>query len=182
MDDSIVRNIDVVPTVADLLGTSVCWPHDGTSVFSAATKARERVAMPRRDFSHVVASAERSSERRRARGCGAGAGKFGTGRRASSFRRSVGLGVPHRTAPRAARRAVRPRRSRLGPRAAREVANAGLLTTSSPPKQILPTRVTGRLEGGAPGASARLAVAVNGRVRRSDAASACAAARASTSR
>ena len=39
VDDSLVRNIDVVPTIADLLGFEVWWRNDGYSAFSETTRA-----------------------------------------------------------------------------------------------------------------------------------------------
>jgi hypothetical protein len=44
------------------------------------------------------------------------------------------------------------------------IANADLFRDVEPWHQILPTRVTGRLSGGAPGQERDLAVAVNGRI------------------
>ncbi len=40
VDESFVRNIDVVPTIADELDTEVDWRNDGHSAFSEATRAR----------------------------------------------------------------------------------------------------------------------------------------------
>ncbi len=165
IDDSIVRNIDVVPTVADVLGTSVWWSHDGTSVFSAAAKARERVAMPRRDFSHVVSYSRAEFEQRRHALRVWRAGKFGTGAQSQLM-----FGDPWASAYRIGQHpeligsAVRPASVAASGRVHGELANAGLLTDVESSKQILPTRVTGRLEGGAPGAMRQLAVAVNGRI------------------
>ncbi len=45
-----------------------------------------------------------------------------------------------------------------------ELANAALLGDVDPGEQILPTRVVGHLEGGAPDSVRDLAVAVNGRI------------------
>jgi hypothetical protein len=45
------------------------------------------------------------------------------------------------------------------------MANAALAADVDPAEEILPTRVTGRLVGGRPGAMRDLAVAVNGRIR-----------------
>ena len=65
VDDHVVRNLDVVPTVADLLHTRVWWKHDGRSVFSAAERARSTVSMTRRDFSRVISFPVDEFERRR---------------------------------------------------------------------------------------------------------------------
>ena len=84
VDDDIVRNIDVVPTVADAARNKVWWKHDGRSVFSAAARARERVSMPRRDFSRVISFSRGGVRARRARAARSG-GRASTapGRRAS---------------------------------------------------------------------------------------------------
>ncbi len=165
VNDSIVRNIDVVPTVAQLLGTTVWWKHDGTSVFSEAARRRERVSMSRRDFSRVISYSRAEFERRRHALRLWRARKYGTGAEsellfgdpwASAYRvgphpeligRSVPVGV-------AAAGAVHAR-----------LANAGLLGDVEPSNPIWPTRVTGRLPGTPPGAMRDLAVAVNGRIR-----------------
>ncbi len=166
IDGSIVRNIDIVPTVADLLGTKVWWKHDGRSVFSAAAGARTRVAMPRRDFTRVISYGRAEFERRRDAVRLWRARKYGTGAQsglmfgdpwASAYR--IG---PH---PELIGRRVRAGTVATSSRVHGEVANAGLLADVEPSKEILPTRVTGRLEGGPPGAMRDLAVAVNGRIR-----------------
>jgi hypothetical protein len=54
VDDRLVRTIDVLPTIADLAGVRIPWPHQGRSAFSAATRARTVVRIPRRDFSRVI--------------------------------------------------------------------------------------------------------------------------------
>jgi hypothetical protein len=155
-----------VPTVAELLHTNVWWKHDGRSVFSAAAKARERVAMPRRDFSRVISYSRADFERRRHELRLWRASKYGTGAQselmfgdpwASAYR--IG---PH---PELIGRGVPAGALAASGRVHGEVANAGLLDDVEPSKQILPTRVTGRLEGSPRGAMRDLAVAVNGRIR-----------------
>ena len=54
VDDSMVRNIDVVPTIGDMLGRSIWWPHDGDSVFSPASKNRDELVMTTRDFKREI--------------------------------------------------------------------------------------------------------------------------------
>ena len=162
VSDDIVTNLDIVPTVAQTLGARVWWKHDGRSVFSAAARARDRVAMTRRDFSRVVSFSRADFERRRAELRDWRARKYGTGAQselmfgdpwASAYR--IG---PH---PELIGRPV----SQVAAGTARaEIANAGLVADVDPSKQILPTRVTGRLPGTPPGAMRDLAVAVNGRI------------------
>jgi hypothetical protein len=166
IDDSIVRNIDIVATVADVLGTKVWWKQAGTSVFSAAAKARTRVAMPRRDFSRVISYGRAEFERRRHELRLWRASKYGTGAQselvfgdpwASAYRIGPHPELIGRRVPAGA--VVASRRVRG------EVANAGLLADVDPDAEILPTRVTGRLVGSPSGAMRDLAVAVNGRIR-----------------
>jgi hypothetical protein len=165
VDRSFVRNIDVVPTIADVLGLRLWWRNDGYSAFSEVTRARDHVAMTRRDFSRVI-SIDRAGlqrlrvERRRRR-----AAKFGTGAQsmrefgdpwAAAYRIGPNQELLDESAP------ARPRRSRS---VRADLANAGLLADVEPDDEIVPTRVTGRLLGGPPGALRDLAVAVNGRIR-----------------
>jgi hypothetical protein len=164
LDDSIVRNIDVVPTIADVLGLRIWWRHHGHSAFSEVTRARDRVTMTRRDFSREIsidrAGLQRLRERRRLRR----AAKFGTG--LQSIRRfgdpwaaAYRIGPNQRLLDRAVRRAPRSRSVRA------DLANAGLLADVDPAGALVPTRVTGRLLGGPARALRDLAVAVNGRIR-----------------
>ena len=122
--------------------------------------------MPRRDFSRVVSYSRAEFERRREALRAWRAGKFGTGAQsqlmfgdpwASAYR--IG---PH---PELIGRDVRTAAAAASSPVHGELANAGLLADVESSKQILPTRVTGRLEGGSPGALRQLAVAVNGRIR-----------------
>lgn len=162
IDDSLVRNLDVVPTVADVLNTRVWWPHDGRSVFSPAERAQTEVSVPRRDFSRVITMGRAEYERRRAALRVWRARKYGTGLQSELL-----FGDPWASAYR-----IGPHPELIGRSvgevpaapASGEIANAALLDDVEPGKQILPTRVTGRLQGGEPGAMRDLAVAVNGRI------------------
>jgi Sulfatase len=162
VDDSVVRNIDVVPTVADLLDTPVWWPHDGESVFSEGARNRETLSMPRRDFSRVVSLGRAEFERRRAALRRWRARKFGTGEMSQLL-----FGDPwasaYRTGPHA-ELLGRPVEVPAAGTARAEIANAELTADVDPAAEILPTRVTGRLPGTPPGATRELAVAVNGRI------------------
>jgi hypothetical protein len=165
VDDSLVRNIDVVPTIADVLNTEVTWRHEGRSAFSDVTKERDEVALPRRDFSRVISierddlDAAREEVRRRR------AATFGTG--AQSLR---DYGDPwaaaFRIGPHQDLLGDRVRLRRLAPSSSvrAQLANADLLRDVDRGKAILPTRVTGRLRGGSPGELRDLAAAVNGRI------------------
>jgi hypothetical protein len=166
IDDSIVRNIDIVPTVAGVLHTKVWWKHESRSVFSAAARARTRVAMPRRDFARVISFGRAEFERRRHELRLWRASKYGTGAQSELM-----FGDPWESAyrigphPELIGRRVRAGAVSASSRVHGEVANAGLLADVEATDEILPTRVTGRLKGGPPGAMRDLAVAVNGRIR-----------------
>jgi hypothetical protein len=154
-----------VPTVADVLGTRVWWPHDGRSVFSHAERAQKEVVIPRRDFSRVLTMGRAEFERRRAALRLWRARKYGTGLQsellfgdpwASAYRTG-----PH---PELIGRRVPVAAVASSPTVHGSIANAQLLADVERSKQILPTRVTGRLRGSPPGAMRDLAVAVNGRI------------------
>jgi hypothetical protein len=162
VDDGLVRILDVVPTVADVLGTKVWWPHDGRSVFSPAERAQQEVVIPRRDFSRVLTMGRAEFERRRAALRLWRARKYGTGLQSELL-----FGDPWASAYR-----IGPHPELIGRRigstavaaSVSTIANARLLDDVEPSKQILPTRVTGRLRDGSPTTMRDLAVAVNGRI------------------
>src|SRR5215217_6219971 len=79
VDQSLVRNIDVVATIADLLGSSVFYRQDGHSAFSAATRARKRFAIHTRDFAQLVRIGLPEMKRRRSLWRQRWARLFGTG-------------------------------------------------------------------------------------------------------
>src|SRR5215217_6923849 len=54
VDQSLVRNIDIVATVSDLLGGSVFYRQDGHSAFSDATRGRRDFRIRTRDFAQEV--------------------------------------------------------------------------------------------------------------------------------
>jgi Sulfatase len=165
VSDSVVRTLDVVPTVADLLGVQVTWRNAGTSAFSPIAQEREAIALPARGFRRLVAIDREGFERRRARIRAARARTFGTGRHSALV-----FGDPWESAYR-----IGPHRELLGRRVAdvapasggphAELANAELLADVDPHDEIFPTRLAGRIEGGAPGDVRDLAAAVNGRIR-----------------
>ena len=165
-DPALVRNLDLVSTIADVLGVRVPWRHDGRSAFSRLTSRRQVIELPKRDFDGIVTISGEELSRRRARRRLARARIFGTGRQ--SIRR---YGDPWAAAYR-----IGPNRSLLGRRAApltSGVAAAGAQVY--PPglvrrlprgrrSEVVPTLVTGELTGDVPGAERDLAIAVNGRI------------------
>jgi Sulfatase len=163
IDESLVRNIDLVPTLADLLGIPVPKQADGHSVFAPMSRAREHVTLVRRDFSRVVSIGRGPWLRRREAIRRGRAARFGTG--ASSERR---FGDPWLSAYR-----IGPNQELLGDRVGGvprrgglrgALANAELLNDVDPRRRLFPTRVVGRIFGSPPGALRDLAVAVNGRI------------------
>ena len=166
VDESLVRNIDVVATVADLLGGSVFYRQDGHSAFSGPTRARREFRIRTRDFAQEVRIGLAEMERRRALWRGRWARLFGTGTQSR-----VLYGDPWATAYR-----IGPHPELLGrpvfslpvgqPGAiSAEVANASLVQHVNPSDTMFPTRVTGALHGVPFGEHRDVAVAVNGRIR-----------------
>jgi Sulfatase len=165
VNDSLVRNIDVVPTIAALLGTEVYWRNDGYSAFSEETREREEVTLERRDFSGTVTIGREELEAAREKVRRRWAAKFGTG---AESRRAFGdpWAAAYRIGPNRellGRRAPRGRVVRSGEVRAR-VANAQLLENVDRTASLLPTRVAGRISGGVPGEVRDLALVLNGRV------------------
>jgi hypothetical protein len=154
----------VVPTIADLLDTEIWWDHDGYSVFSPVSRARQVVAMPRRDFSRTIFYTREEFERRREELRSWRASKFGTG-----VQSELTFGDPWASAYRIGPHSELIGRAvggvRTAARVSGEVANAQLLEDVDPADPILPTRVTGQLAGGSTRSVRDLAVAVNGRIR-----------------
>jgi hypothetical protein len=153
VDDSLVRNLDVVATIADLLGTSVFYRQDGRSAFSSATRARKEFRIRTRDFAQEVRIGLPEMERRRALWRRRWADLFGTGAESGllygdPWAMAYGIG-PH---PELIGRRVSP----LPANGARAVAPRG---------NVLPTRVTGEMAGVPFGEHRDVAVAVNGRIR-----------------
>jgi hypothetical protein len=163
VDDRLVRTIDVLPTIADLAGARIPWPHQGRSAFSATTRARTVVHIPRRDFSRVITISGDELERQRAALRQEWARLLGTGAESRLF-----LGDAWAEAYRIGPHPELIGRPAPGDALAGDVsarlANAHLLRRVPRHGGVLPTRVTGDLRGGAPGEMRDLAVAVNGRI------------------
>ena len=166
IDESLVRTVDIVPTVADLIGVRVPWRHDGRSAFSPATRERSEVRIPTRGFDRVIRIGREELAERRRKIRLARARTFGTGAQSR-----LSFGDPWASVYR-----VGPGRELLGRRldglrvsdrgeVRATVANAGLVRHVTPGDELIPTRVTGTLGRGRPGVLRDLAVAVNGRIR-----------------
>ena len=166
VDESLVRNIDVVATIADLLGTSVFYGQDGHSAFSDATRERKEFRIRTRDFTEEVRIGLEEMDRRRADWRRRWARLFGTG-----IQSSVLYGDPWAMAyrigphPELLGRPVSSLRVRPANGISAQVANASLLQEVTPGDVMHPTRVTGPLRGVPFDEHRDVAVAVNGRIR-----------------
>ncbi len=79
VDESLVRNIDMVPTIAEQLGTRLWWPHDGRSVNDAESERTRRGGNSDAGLSRVIRiGRDELAQRRRANRL-RWARKFGTG-------------------------------------------------------------------------------------------------------
>jgi Sulfatase len=164
VDTGLVRNIDMVATIADLLGTRVFYEQDGRSAFSREVGARREVEVRTRDFAGRVRIGlaklrERRAARRREHGKLLGTGEESTLLYGDPWAIAYRVGP----SPDLLGRRVAQLRGAVPARAT--VANAGLFERVSLDRQVRPTRVTGSLLGVPPDEHFDLALAVNGRVR-----------------
>jgi hypothetical protein len=165
-DPALVRNVDVLPTIADVLDVRIRWGHGGRSAFADSTRDRRVVSLATRDFRRTVSIGIDELRRRRAAVRARRAETFGTGR--ESLER---YGDPWASAYR-----IGPNTELLGRRVAPlSVGDSRSISASvegrglsrrlpGPHPEVHPTHVTGRLRGGVPGEQRDLAVAVNGRI------------------
>ena len=166
VDRSLIRTVDILPTMADLLGVRMGWHAAGRPAAAAATRQRDQVCLRARDFSRTVCIGREELALRRRAERDERAALFLTG--AESRRR---FGDPwasvHRvgTHPELLGRPLASLKLKPAAEAPARVANLGLEQRVDPASELVPTRITGTLPGGAPGELRDLAVAVNGRVR-----------------
>lgn len=161
IDDAFVRNIDVMPTIADLLDVELPWRTDGASALSAQTRERDTVSLVKRNFSRTVSIDGDELVRRREENRRRWAMQFGTGTLST-----VLYGNPWTSVYR-----IGPNQELLGRRVDPRLvpldaamANAELPRHVRVGDTLWPTRVTGSLPGTPRGSQRDLAVAVNGRV------------------
>ena len=163
VNPSYVRTVDLLPTLAGMLGAKLSWRHDGRSVFGRAAQRRHSVAMVTRGFSRTVRIDARRLEQRRQANRERSARLFGTG-----FESSVRFGSPWAQLYRAGRASTligQPARAARRPAAAAaRIANAALLRRVDPGSRLFPTRLTGTLSGGPKGTRRELAAVVDGRI------------------
>jgi hypothetical protein len=166
-DPALARNVDVLPTITDVLDVPIRWGHGGRSAFAEVTRQRREVSLVTRDFRRTVTVGIEEMQRRRAVVRARRAAEFGTGR--ASMER---FGDPWASAYR-----IGPNQRLLGRRTdalrvsesasvSASVRSPGVVRSSpgSHP-EVHPTHVAGTIAGGVPGQQRDLAVAVNGRVR-----------------
>jgi hypothetical protein len=177
VNDALVRNIDVVPTIGDMLGTQLWWDHDGESVFSPASQQRDEIVMATRDFRDEVRIDAEELAERRAVNRERWARLFGTSAE-SEHRFGDPWASVYRIGPNEGLLGRRLERLDLGgaiataqhtasgdSRVRARIANAHLLDEVQPGAPIRPTRVTGTLVGGSREDTRDLALVVNGRIR-----------------
>jgi hypothetical protein len=166
VDASLVRTVDVVATVADLLDTRVFWRQDGHSAFSEATRRRGVLSIQTRDYAREVRIGVAELERRRATLRRRWAGLYGSGAQSELL-----YGDPWAMAYR-----VGPHPELLGRRVSAlpvrapgaitaRVSRASAAQDVSRDDPYFPTRVAGPLTGVPFGEHRNLALAVNGRIR-----------------
>ena len=165
VDESLVRNIDVVATIADLLGSSVFYEQDGHSAFSSATRERREFTIRTRDFAQEVRIGVPEMERRRALWRNRWAGLFGTGLESSilygdPWAMAYRIG-PH---PELLGRRVSSLAVQRAPGISAVIENVALVDQVDPSDTLVPTRVTGPLRGVPFDEHRDVAVAVNGRI------------------
>lgn len=154
---ALVRTLDVMPTIADVVNAPIPFSVDGTSAFGRHARGRRFVRIPTRDFSRTVQISGRAWERRRRAVVRRRLRRYGSGGLSSLY---SGIG-PNRGLIGAQLAALQPQR--LGRvRAAFEAG--GRLRRVRPGSGLMPTHVAGTIRGGRPGARRALALAVNGRV------------------
>jgi Sulfatase len=166
VDQSLATNIDIVATVADLLGTTVGYKQDGRSALSETVKRRRGIAISTRDFSRVVRIGLPELQRRRAALRRRWGRLFGTGAESAllygdPWARAYRIG-PHREL---LDRRVASLRVRGTGSERPALLNRSLFAHVSRRDLIVPTRVAGPLEGVPVGEHRDLALAVNGRIR-----------------
>jgi hypothetical protein len=151
--DSAARTIDVVPTIAKVLGIRPAWHLDGRPLVGRARTGDETVFVITGRNSRVSAPLS-ELVRRRTRALGAQIRTFGTGSLENVYR----LGPERRlVGRRTADLPVRPSAGRV------ELEGGSLLSAVDPASDLLPTYLEGRVRGLSPRPGV-LAFAVNGRV------------------
>jgi Sulfatase len=155
VDRTVVETIDIVPTIADLLGARLPAKTDGSSAFSRRVRGRREVRMLKRNLDGFIRLSVDELERERDGELRKKVALFGTGADGPDRIYRVGrnaelVGRPARSAGDSASRA--------------SVVDAGELRRVDLRSDVMPNWITGRVRGGG-GAPNDIAIAVNGTIR-----------------
>jgi Sulfatase len=153
---TLVSTVDLTPTIADVLGYRLGYPHDGRSAFSRAVRRRNTVRLNTRDFAHVVSISRRAWQSRRRAVVRRRLRQFGSGAQGLF----TGIGPNRALIGRVPTELRRAGASRLRAR----VADAGELRAVRRASGVVPAQIAGDLSGGSGGQKRDIAVAVNGRI------------------
>jgi hypothetical protein len=153
VDERSARSIDIVPTIADVLGIDAPWHLDGRSLFAPGRPRPSKIIVRSYTRDVVKVSWSRVSEERKATiarkvglfGSG-GQSMFAPGRFRSLLGRKVGS-YPARHSPTVHAEIQWPTSARFNPQSS-----------------FAPSRVTGTIAGASTDQTLKLAVAVNGRI------------------
>ncbi len=149
---SVVRTIDVLPTIADVLGAKLPEKVDGRSAFSDEVKRRDEVTMLKRNLKGSITLSLDEFERERDEELAKRVRLFGTGADPADRIYRIGpnqnlIGQPARSTGRSQARA--------------SIADSGELAKVNTKSFLIPNWITGRVSGGS---GLDIAIAVNGRI------------------
>jgi Sulfatase len=152
VSDRPLRTVDVLPTLADILGVSIPWPIDGRSAREPTAPAQHQRRIIAKKFRHIYPVDTPGYQRERRAALARKLRLFGRGVYSSGPRSDlVGLRVSELSPlPAGGERALVARPERY-----RDV---------DPDSGFVPARLVGRIEPGRPGGRRVLIVALNGRV------------------
>ena len=158
IDERWIRTVDILPSIASMLGARIPWRHDGRPATAAVTRRRQGVRIVRRRFDGYVTVPAAQFLRERDQALAWKTALFGHGRDRPGL---YGIG-PHREliGRPVADLVVGPRR-RLSVRLDAVESWRAVDRGSG----FVPGMVSGRIGGGQAGARRNIAVAVNGTVR-----------------
>jgi hypothetical protein len=152
ISDRPLRTVDVLPTVADILGVHIPWPIEGRSARGPTVPAQRQRRLIAKKFRHVYPVDTPGYERARRAALARKLRLFGRGIYSFTPRSDlVGLRVSELSPlPAAGERAL--------------VARPERYRAVDPDSGFVPARLVGRIEPGRPGGGRVLIVALNGRV------------------
>jgi hypothetical protein len=149
VSDKPLRTIDVVPTIADLIGVRIPWPVDGRSARAPTTRAQRHRRIVAKKFRHVYAVDTPSFERKKAAALARKLRLFGDDTYAFGPRSDL-LGRRVAPLPVTAERAA--------------VVHSERYRDVEPATGFVPARIVGSIAGGSPGGGRVVAAAVNGKI------------------